>query len=137
VTTRAALFEPVFENDSDLGEQLDRYSQRLVAGLRRARTTFGSVPGCPFGNFAAELAPSDPEIRAAVDAAFADMRSIFAGAVERARDRGEVPVDVDPADAAVALCAHMEGLMIAAKSRDDPAVLGRFGRDARRLVGIR
>jgi hypothetical protein len=47
-----------------------------------------------------------------------------------------VAADVDAGDGAEALCAHMEGLMILAKARNDPTVLARFARDARRLLGM-
>lgn len=134
--TRARLLEPVFGGDDDLGSQLDRYGDLLVAHLRRARRDSGSVPGCLFGNFAAELAPRDLAVRAAVGAVFADMRSMFADAIRRGMTRGELGGDLDADDAAEALCAHMEGLMILAKARNDPSVLRRFAPDARRLLGL-
>ena len=41
---------------------------------------------------------------------------------------------VDPDDAAEALCAHMEGLMILAKARNDPTIIRRLSIDGRRLT---
>ena len=135
-TLRARLFEPVFGGGDDLGSQLDRYGDRLVSYLQRAHRDSGTVPGCPFGNFAAELAPRDPGVRAAVDAVFADMQSMFADAIRGGLARGDVTAGVDADDGAEALCAHMEGLMILAKAGNDPTVLRRFARDARRLLGM-
>jgi TetR/AcrR family transcriptional repressor of nem operon len=133
---RTHLFEPVFGGDDDLGSQLDRYGDRLVSYLRRAHRDAGIVPGCPFGNFAAELAPHDAVVRTAVDAVFADMRSMFSQAIRAGAARGDVAADVDADDGAESLCAHMEGLMILAKACNDPTVLARFARDARRLLGM-
>ena len=135
-TLRTRLFEPVFGGDDDLGSQLDRYGDRLVSYLQRAQRDSGIVPGCPFGNFAAELAPRETGVRDAVDGVFADMRSLFADAIRAGVVRGDVAADVDAGDGAEALCAHMEGLMILAKARNDPTVLARFARDARRLLGM-
>jgi TetR/AcrR family transcriptional repressor of nem operon len=135
-TLRTRLFEPVFGGDDDLGSQLDRYGDRLVSYLQRAHRDSGIVPGCPFGNFAAELAPRDAGVRAAVEDVFADMRSLFADAIRSGVVRGDVAADVDADDGADALCAHMEGLMILAKARNDPTVIARFARDARRLLGM-
>ena len=49
---------------------------------------------------------------------------------------GADDADRDPDDAAEGLCAHMEGLMILAKARNQPAVLERLRLDGRRLVGL-
>jgi TetR/AcrR family transcriptional repressor of nem operon len=107
-----------------------------VSYLRRAHRNSGIVPGCPFGNFAAELAPRDASVRDAVDGVFADMRSLFTDAIRAGVARGDVAADIDAGDGAEALCAHMEGLMILAKAHNDPTMLARFARDARRLLGM-
>ncbi len=78
------------------------------------------MPGCRFGNLAAELSTRDPEIRRAIEAVFVDMRRIFAEAMTRIRRVRGARGGVDPDDAAEALCAHMEGLMILAKARNRP-----------------
>jgi TetR/AcrR family transcriptional repressor of nem operon len=133
--TRRVLFEPVFGRAAPFGEQLDDYVDRLVAHLERTERATGCVAGCRFGNLAAELATRDPEVRRAIEAVFVDMRTIFAEALTRAVATGELDGGVDPEDAAEAVCAHMEGLMILAKARNQPTVLRRLGRDGRRLVG--
>ena len=135
--TRQVLFEPVFGRDVPFGEQLDDYVGRLTAHLQRTKRATASVAGCRYGNFAAELSTRDGEVRAAIEAVFMDMRRIFAVAIAKAVATGELAADVDPADAAEALCAHMEGLMILAKARNQPAVLRRLRVDGRRLVGAR
>ena len=61
---------------------------------------------------------------------------MFVDAIRAGVARGDVAADVDADGGAEALCAHMEGLMILAKARNDPTVLARFARDARRLLGM-
>jgi TetR/AcrR family transcriptional repressor of nem operon len=135
--TKVALFEPTFGRQASFAEQLDGYVERLVARLESARQAIHGVPGCRFGNLAAELSTRDPDVRQAIDAVFADMQRIFADAIVKSIASGELPADVAPIDTAEALCAHMEGLMILAKARNDPAILRRLSVDGRRLAGAR
>ncbi len=133
--TKEALFEPTFGRDASFGEQLDDYVERLVARLECSRQETSSVPGCRFGNLAAELSTRDPDVRQAIDAVFADMQRMFADAITKSVASGELEARVDPDDTAEALCAHMEGLMILAKARNDPAIIRRLSTDGRRLAG--
>ena len=70
--TRQLLFEPVFDRDAPFGEQLDDYVGRLTAHQQRTKRATASVTGCRYGNFAAELATRDGEVRAALEAVFVD-----------------------------------------------------------------
>ncbi len=133
---RAALFEPAFSIDAPFVDQFDGYVERLVAHLRTARRTSGHVAGCRFGNMAAELSTRDPDVRAAIDAIFDDMRGIYSTAIAAGIASGELQPNTDPDDVAESLCAHMEGLMLLAKTRNDPSVLERLSSDARLLVGL-
>lgn len=135
--TKEALFEPTFGRDASFGEQLDDYVERLVARLECSKRATSSVPGCRFGNLAAELSTRDPDVRQAIDAVFADMQRIFAGAIMKSITSGEIDARVDPDDAAEALCAHMEGLMILAKARNEPTIIRRLSVDGRRLAGAK
>jgi TetR/AcrR family transcriptional regulator, transcriptional repressor for nem operon len=134
--SRRMLFDRFEDPSLTFAEQLDGYSDALVANLERARATRPGVNGCRFGNFAAEVGARDPEIRAAVEAVFAEMGAIVAAALRRAVAAGELSADLDAEGAAEALCAHMEGLMILAKARDEPALVRRLSADGRRLVGL-
>ena len=133
--TKEALFEPTFGGDGSFGEQLDDYVERLCERLECSRRATSVVPGCRFGNLAAELSTRDPDVRQAIDAVFAEMQRIFADAITKSIASGEIDSDIDPVDAAEALCAHMEGLMILAKARNDPAIVRRLSVDGRRLAG--
>jgi len=132
---RAALFEPAFGREMTFTDQLDEYVTLLTAHLERAKRSTACVAGCRFGNLAAELSTRDEEVRTAIEAVFVDMERIFASALAKAVASGELDDHLDPADAAEALCAHMEGLMILAKARNEPQILHRLRTDGRRLVG--
>jgi TetR/AcrR family transcriptional repressor of nem operon len=134
--SRRLLFARFEDLSTGFAGQLDAYCDALVANLQRARADCAGVNGCRFGNFAAELGARDPEIRAAVDGVFREMCAIVAGALRRAVDAGELAADLDADDSAEALCAHMEGLMILAKARNEPELVARLRVDGRRLVGL-
>lgn len=119
---RVAVFEPSFgDPDVPLREQFTRYAEGLAQNLRRhdpGETT--AVPGCRFGNFAAEVSTTHPRIRARVVEVLDEMTSWYATALRGRVDAGELSPDLDVEGAAAAICAHMEGLMLLAKAQGDP-----------------
>lgn len=133
---RAEVIMPSFGSPGTLAERIERYAVALERVLREQARSTGCVPGCRFGNFAAELADREPDMRAALARTFEELCACFAVAIGEALDRGEVPADTDPAAAAEALCAHMEGLMILARAHHDPARIRRLSADAIRLLAI-
>ncbi len=135
-SVRERVFEPAFGPGGTLGEQFARYTSLLVAGVRREVEETGSVNGCPFGNFAVELATRDHVIGKCADEILSEIRGVFASAIAGAKDVGELPADLDATDVAEAILAHLEGLFVLAKARNEPAVFERLPRDVRRLAGL-
>jgi TetR/AcrR family transcriptional repressor of nem operon len=90
-----------------------------------ARET-GHVPGCPFGNLAVELSTREEPIRRRVEQVFGGLEERFQGALQEALQRGEVG-DIDVPATARAMLAYMEGVMLMAKTRNDPEVIRRLG----------
>lgn len=133
---RSILFEPTFGGEGPFVERLDAYVEGLAAIHRLTLDEGDGVRGCRFGNFATELSTRDPVIRARVAAVFDEMVAMVAAAIEEGRATGEIGSGVEPAQAATAVIAHMEGLMVLAKARLDPGLLHRLATDGRRLVGL-
>lgn len=115
---------------------LDHYIQRSLDGLSAALARDGSVlgnireclhyvacdnnpgeraKGCLVVNTAAELAPHDPEVTAKVRTMFRRMEDLFAGALTRAQEDGEVPEDKDIRALARYLVIFIEGIRIYGK----------------------
>ena len=101
-----------------------------LAGLTQALAGFVAgfeqmgLPGCPIGSLAAEVAAERNEgarLRAA--AAFDAWEGLFADALERMRQQGELRADASPAVLATALLASIEGGMVLSQTRKDPASL--------------
>lgn len=134
--TRATLFEPTFGGTGPFAARLDAYAERLAEGLQLGLDAGHGVRGCRFGNFATELSTRDPTIRARLAIVFDEMAAIVAAAVAEGQAAGELSDALDARQAALALIAHMEGLMVLAKAAADPALLRHLSIDGRRLVGV-
>ena len=125
--TRTAIFASAFDDDRRAVDSITRYGDLLAERLTVGRSDVGVVAGCRFGNFAVELSAHDEVIRAKIDEIFGEMSSIIEATIRRGIDAGDVSDDLDPAEAAADVVAVMEGLMVMAKARQDPAPLQRLG----------
>ena len=100
-----------------------------LAGLEQALVGFVAgfeqmgLPGCPIGSLAAEVAERNAGARLRTAAAFDAWEGLFAQALERMRERGELRADASPAVLATALLASIEGGMVLSQTRKDPASL--------------
>jgi AcrR family transcriptional regulator len=90
----------------------------FVAGFERMR-----LPGCPIGSLAAEVAEHNDGARRQAAAGFDAWEQLFADALERMRDRGELRAEASPTALATALLAGIEGGMVLSQTRKNPASL--------------
>ncbi len=96
--------------------------QLALAGFVAGFEQMG-LPGCPIGSLAAEVAERNEGARLKTAAAFDAWEQLFADALARIRDRGELRADARPAALATALLASIEGGMVLSQARKDPASL--------------
>ena len=100
-----------------------------LAGLEQALAGFVAgfeqmgLPGCPIGSLAAEVAERNEGARMQAAAAFGAWQQLFADALERMREQGELRADASPGRLATALLASIEGGMVLSQTRKDPASL--------------
>ena len=100
-----------------------------LAGLTQALAGFVAgfeqmgMPGCPIGSLAADVAESNEGARQQAAAAFDAWERLFADALERMRQQGELRADASPAVLATALLASLEGGMVLSQTRKDAASL--------------
>jgi TetR/AcrR family transcriptional repressor of nem operon len=107
---------------------------RLVATLQcPPGTPSGDVPGCPFGNLAAELGTQDPVIRDKVREVFAGYSAHFERLVREAQAAGELG-SLDVPAAARSLIAYLEGAMLVAKAYNDASLIEHMGDSAISLL---
>lgn len=130
---RRLVLDPAFAPDLPPLERIPRLF-RLAATLQDpGDPVAGHVPGCPFGNLAAELGTQDPVIRDAVREVFAGYQASFEGVLREAQEAGEIgPLDVSAA--ACSLLALFEGALLLAKTYDDAAMVEQLGQSAVSLV---
>jgi AcrR family transcriptional regulator len=98
--------------------ELEQALAGFVAGFEQM-----GLPGCPIGTLAAQVADRNEGARLQAAAAFDAWERLFADALERMRERGELRADASPAALATALLAGIEGGMVLSQARKDPASL--------------
>ena len=82
----------------------------------------GHVLGCPFGNLATEMATSDEPIRCKIDGLFSRLQKYISDTLQEAVNNGEMePMNIEAT--AEAMFAYFEGVLLLAKTKNDPAVL--------------
>jgi TetR/AcrR family transcriptional regulator, transcriptional repressor for nem operon len=79
---------------------------------------FGRAVGCPFGNFAAELATTDDDLRIHLAGTLGAMERHLAAACREAASAGVLREGTDPDRLAHALLAQYQGIILLAKLND-------------------
>jgi AcrR family transcriptional regulator len=98
--------------------QLEAMLAGFVAGFEQQ-----GLPGCPIGSLASEVAERNEGARLEAAAAFDAWEGLFADALERMRERGELRADASPGTLATALLASIEGGLLLSQTRKDAAPL--------------
>lgn len=86
----------------------------------------GRMPGCLFGNLALEMSTRDDVMRAKLNAVFDKAKDKFRTTLEEAVQTGAM-VALDTEATASAMLAYLEGIILLAKSRNDPEVILTLG----------
>ncbi len=89
--------------------------------MARGQAEGGCKAGCLLGNLAAEMTDIHEDLRREVVRCFDDLREAFTDALERGQNTGELARDFVPAAAADFLMSVMEGAILLAKARREPA----------------
>ena len=84
------------------------------------------MPGCLFGNLALEVSTRDEVLRARLNAVFDKASSRFNEALEEAIEIGDI-LPLDTKATATAMLAYLEGVILLAKTRNDPEVVRSLG----------
>lgn len=86
----------------------------------------GRMPGCLFGNLALEVSTRDEVLRARLNAFFRQAKLRFKTSLDEAVAAGTLaPLDADAT--AEAMLAYLEGVILLAKSQNDPELIYRLG----------
>jgi TetR/AcrR family transcriptional regulator, transcriptional repressor for nem operon len=100
-------------------DSVDEVFTRSLDGLFQ----FQPPRGCLLANSSVELAPHDPEVAARISDYISRTEDAFQGALERARDWGEIPSDSDPRALARFLVNTLHGMRVLARAGADREML--------------
>lgn len=124
------IFDPALKPDIPPLDRFDRFFE-AVRRDQREWARDGHVCGCQIGNLASELSTQDEAIRGRVEDAF----QTFEAAIEVAvRDVVGSNPGVDAATTAQALFAYLQGVLLLAKTYNDPDLLVKLAPGARLLA---
>ncbi|MER7576225.1 TetR/AcrR family transcriptional regulator [Streptomyces sp. NPDC126514] len=104
-------------------DRLRRLLDTMVQLQRRMKESSGAVDGCLLGNLALELSTQEPAVRARLEEIFDEQIALVAATLDDAAEEGTIPRERATAATARAVVAHLEGLVMFAKLRNDPTVL--------------
>lgn len=123
---KSELWGRAFAPDVPPLERFDRFVETLYLLQKGVSDEAGRTLGCPFGNLAVELATQDEIIRHKVDSIFQDLEAYFRDTLQLAVDADDLN-QVDVAATAEAMLAFLEGVLLLAKTRNDPELIRRLG----------
>ncbi|WP_330343410.1 TetR/AcrR family transcriptional regulator [Streptomyces longwoodensis] len=115
--------------------RLRRLLDTMAQLQHRRKETSGTVDGCLLGNLALELSTQEPAVRARLEEIFDEQVALVAATLDDAADEGTVPRVRATAATARAVVAHLEGLVMFAKLKNDPTVLDDLWPHALLLLG--
>lgn len=115
-----------FDRDLPPLERLDFLIDAAYYWQNAAKELEGRMPGCLFGNLALEISTRDEVLRAKLNAVFSKASSHFRETLEEAVELGLIP-PLDADATAGAMLAYMEGIILLAKTRNDPELIRTLG----------
>lgn len=103
-------------------ERLDYMIDAAYYWQEASRDMEGRMPGCLFGNLALEMSTRDEVMRAKLNAIFDKARDRFRATLDEAVAAGALAAMNTEATAS-AMLAYLEGIILLAKTRNDPSVI--------------
>lgn len=125
-TFKDELVTKAFATDVPPLKRIERLFESMIEMQMQVHSQTGQVLGCPFGNLATELATQDEAIRSKIDRVFSRIGAILEETLNTALDQGELE-NIDPAATGHAMLAYFEGMMLLAKTKNDPTILHQLG----------
>lgn len=107
-------------------ERLDYMIDAAYYWQKASSDIEGRMPGCLFGNLALEMSTRDDVMRAKLNAVFDKAKNKFRAALDEAVQTGDLAA-MDTEATATAMLAYLEGIILLAKTRNDPDVILTLG----------
>jgi len=107
-------------------ERLDYVIDAAYYWQKSNKNLNGHIPGCLFGNLALEISTQDDVLRAKLNAVFNSTKNRFKETLDEAIDQG-VLSPLNTVLTSEAMLAYLEGMILFAKTENDPEVIYRLG----------
>lgn len=107
-------------------ERLDYLIDAAYYWQKAAKDIEGRMPGCLFGNLVLEVSTRDDVLRAKLSAVFDKTKKRFEDTLQQAVATGAMSV-LDTDLTAQAMLSYLEGIILLAKSRNDPELIQKLG----------
>ncbi|MDX2506994.1 MAG: TetR/AcrR family transcriptional regulator [Gammaproteobacteria bacterium] len=132
-----SILLPAFAKDLTPAKRFERFIEYAYQYQVQLKAEYGYVLGCPMGNIALEMSTQDEEIRKKVEILFESIFYVFVDVLDDARLAGEIDADADTTELAQAALAYGEGVLLLAKTKNDPEVVKRLLPHVARLIGLK
>ena len=119
---RAHLLDQAFKPDIPPLDRILRFTKLYYEFQKHVVQETGRVLGCPLGNLANELASHDELIRSKIDRLFTKTQVLMKQVLKEAQLAGDLQ-GINIEATALAMLAYLEGVVMMAKTQNDPEVL--------------
>ncbi len=128
---------PAFAKDLTPVKRFERFIEYAYQYQVQLKAEYGYVLGCPMGNIALEMSTQDEDIRKKVEILFESIFLVFVDVLDDAKLAGEIDSDADTNELAQVALAYGEGVLLVAKTKNDPEIVKRLLPHIAKLVGFK
>ena len=128
---------PAFAKDLTPSKRFERFIEYAYQYQLQLKKDYGYVLGCPMGNIALEMSTQDESIRKKVETLFESIFHVFVDVLDDAKQAGEIDSDADTVELAQVALAYGEGVLLLAKTKNDPEVIRHLLPHVAKLIGLK
>lgn len=126
IISKQEIFTRSFRSEWSAMQQLRALLDNVYAFQKNTKEQIGKTLGCPYGNMSSEMSTQDEVIRQRLDGLLQQMEMSLKTALDQGVQTGEI-AQCNTAATASAMFAFIEGLMLLAKTRNDPELIRELG----------
>lgn len=115
-----------FDPELPAMERIENVIDAAFYWQKSNKSQSGQMPGCLFGNLALEISTQDDVLRAKLNAVFTTAKDRFKDTLDEAIELGAI-APLDSQLTSEAMLAYLEGMILLAKTKNDPDVIYRLG----------
>lgn len=128
------LLDPVYNEPIPPLDRIVKMFDVISMHQAHLQKTYGRVFGCPFGTLAQELSTHDEALREKLTFIFHSWVGYIEGALAEAIAIGDLPDTIAISQTAQAILSYLQGLMLMAKTYNDPVIIRRSAPIAKLMI---